>query len=197
MKGKQNGLVLGVLAFLVLSLAVASPMWAQGRGPGPMGRGNGQGPQAAPGALAMLNRALNQAGADALTTAQVNGLKALVNTFRTNLPKPGQDTTLADARTAYDNAILAGDSAGVTAAATTIATENSKFEYARLVAVGQSEISALAILTPAQVTALKAKLGSDGLIRVLESLFGGPAMVNGRGAGLGVRGSAVAPMIKR
>lgn len=197
MKGMRNSFILAVLVFVVVSLVAAGPLLAQGRGAGPMPRAMAQPNQAALGPLVMLVRALQQASAPPLTTEQVTQLKAAISTFRSSLPRPALDTALTGAQAAYDTAILNGNSAGMTAAATTIAAEDSKLEYTRLVAAGQGEISALAILTPAQVSALQAKLGTDGLIRLVRSMFAGPAVLGGRGIGMGVRGSAAAPMIKR
>jgi hypothetical protein len=193
MKGKQNSLALLVLAFLVLSLLVASPSWAQGRGARGVARPMAQGTQAAPNPLGMLERALQQVGATALSSDQVTQLTSLVTSFRSNLPKPGQDATLISAQTAYDNDVLSGNSSDAATQAGIIAAENSKLESARLQAEANSEISALGILTSDQITALQSKLGTTGLVRVLGTLFGGPGMFNGpRG-----RGAGAAALIRR
>jgi hypothetical protein len=88
---------------------------------------------------------------------------------------------LTGARTALDSAILSGDTNGVSNAATTIAGEMSKIQYQQTVAEANFEISALAVLTTSQVTALQTKLGTTGLVRVLGSMVGGPGMLGRMG----------------
>jgi len=193
MKRKQNSFAFLVLAFLVLSLLVASPLFAQGRGARGMARPMAQGTQAAPNPLGMLERALQQASAPALTTDQQNALTSLITAFRSSLPKPGQDTALVNAQNAYDNAILSKDANGAANAAAAIAAENSNLESARLLAAANSEISALGMLTSDQIAALQSKLGTTGLVRVLGTLFGGPGMF----AGPGGRGRGAAALIRR
>ena len=176
----------GVVVVLVcMCLLVAGPLSAQGRRGQPPARMMTQG-TAAQGArgnpLAMLQASLQQAGAAALTTDQTTQLTSLITAFRSNQPKPGQDTVLTGARNDLDNAILSGNTAGVTAAATAIASEQSKVQYQQILAEASFEISALGVLTTSQVTALQGKLGTTGLVRgVLGSMIGGPGMLGRRG----------------
>jgi hypothetical protein len=129
----------------------------------------------------MLQASLQQVGAAALTTDQTTQLTSLITAFRSNQPKPGQDTVLIGARNDLDNAILSGNTAAVTTAATTIVGEQSKLQYQQTVAEANFEISALAVLTTNQVTALQGKLGTTGLVRILGSMIGGPGMLGRMG----------------
>jgi Spy/CpxP family protein refolding chaperone len=181
---RKRSFGVAVVVLVSMCLLAASPLSAQGmRGRPParmMGQGTpGQGAQGNP--LAMLQRSLQQAGAAALTSDQTTQLTSLITAFRSNQPKPGQDTVLTGARTALDSAILSGDTNGVSNAATTIAGEMSKIQYQQTVAEANFEISALAVLTTSQVTALQTKLGTTGLVRVLGSMVGGPGMLGRMG----------------
>jgi len=193
MKRKRNSFAFLALAFLVLSLLVASPLFAQGRGARGMARPMAQGTQAAPNPLGMLERALQQASAPALTSDQVTALTSLITTFRSSLPQPGPNAALTSAQNAYDSAILSGSPSAAASAAAAIAAANSSLESARLTAVAGYEISALGILTSGQISALQSKLGTTGLVRVLGTLFGGPGIF----AGPGGRGSGAAALIRR
>lgn len=168
-----------VVVLVSMCLLAASPLSAQGMRGRPPARAMAQGAQG-PGAqgnpLAMLQRSLQQAGAAALTSDQTTQLTSLITAFQSNRPKPGQDPVLTGAHNDLDNAILSGNTAGVTAAATTIASETSKLQYQQTVAEANFEISALGVLTTGQVTALQTKLGTTGLVRALQSMIGGPGM---------------------
>ena len=129
----------------------------------------------------MLQGALQQAGAAALTSDQTTQLTSLITVFRSNQPKPGQDTVLTGYRNDLDNAILSGNTGAVTAAANNIASEQFKLQYQQTVAEAALEISALGVLTPDQVKALQTKLGTTGLVRVLGSMIGGPGMLGRMG----------------
>jgi hypothetical protein len=129
----------------------------------------------------MLQRSLQEAGAAALTSDQTTSLTSLITAFHSNQPKPGQDTVLSGARTALDSAILSGDTNGVSNAATTIAGEMSKLQYQQTVAEAAFEISALGVLTSDQISALKSKIGTTGLVRVMGSMVGGPGMLGRMG----------------
>jgi Spy/CpxP family protein refolding chaperone len=175
-----------VVVLVSMCLLVASPLSAQGMRGRPAPRMMAQGAPAQGGPLAMLRMSLQQAGAAALTSDQRNQLTSLITAFHSNQPKPGQDTVLSGARNDLDNAILNGNTAGVTAAVTTIVGEQSKLQYLQMVAEATFEIAALGVLTPDQVTALKGKLGTTGLVRVLGSMVGGPGMgAGGRRGGPG------------
>jgi hypothetical protein len=119
-----------------------------------------------------LARALQQAGAPALTSDQTDQLKSLITTFRANQPKPGQDAAASKARSDLDNAILTGNTNGISGAATAVAAESSKNQYAQTVAEAYFAMSALAVLSADQVAALKTKVGASGLVSALRSLVG-------------------------
>ncbi len=184
---KRMQLKVGLVALVILALVspIAGSIRAQGRGIRPMGRPLARGAQTPAHPLGMLERSLQQANAAALSSDQVNQLNSLIASFRSNQPKPGQDTALANARNDFDSAVLNNDANGIATATAAITAESAKLESARLAAVGQFEISALGVLTADQVTALKAQFGSAGLIRVLGTLVGPPRMFGGRGFGPG------------
>ena len=77
--------------------------------------------------------------------------------------------------------LSSSDSTNVAAAATAIANETTKIQDQQILEEASFEISALRVLTPAQVTALQGKLGSTGLVRVLGSMIGGPGMLGRMG----------------
>ena len=120
--------------------------------------------------LVGLKRALQEAGAAALTSPQETSLNALITAFRAahqTHPAPGAD--VQNARTAYDNAILSQD--GASAA-------NSLQRQTDLANFG---IDVVKVLTSGgdQVAPLVTRFGSSGAVRLLLSLAGGPGF--GRG----------------
>jgi len=176
MKGTKqaSGIAFLVLIFLCMPAAGRSQTQADRSRPQPrqQARIQAQGAQAQRDSLAMLARALQQAGTAALTTDQTDQLKSLITTFRNNQPKPSQDAAASKARNDLDNAILVGNTNSISAAATTIAGESSRIQYAQTVAEAYFAMSALAVLSTDQVAALKAKVGTSGLVSVMRSLVG-------------------------
>jgi hypothetical protein len=69
----------------------------------------------------------------------------------------------------------------VTTAANNIIGETTKIQNQQILAEASFEISALGVLTADQVTALKGKLGTTGLVRVIGSMVGGPGMLGRMG----------------
>jgi hypothetical protein len=168
------------VVFLVsMCLLAASPLSAQGMRGRPPARMMTQGARGNP--MAMLRRSLQQAGAAGLTSDQTTQLTSLITAFHSNQPKPGQDTVLTGYRNDLDNAILSGNTAGVTTAANNIIGETTKIQNQQILAEASFEISALGVLTADQVTALKGKLGTTGLVRVIGSMVGGPGMLGRMG----------------
>jgi len=133
--------------------------------------------------LGFLKRALTEANAPALTSQQETQLTDLITGFRNAQPS-GPDQALEAARTAYDNAILAGDLATAQAQAQVIANRSAALTSARLQAQAKFELDALAVLkSGGQLEPLKQKFGNDHLLRLVGSLVGGPPFGGGRPGG--------------
>lgn len=146
-------------------------------------------------ALGFLKRALTEATAPALTTAQETQLNTLITSFRDALPD-GPDEQLKAAHTAYNNALLAGDAAAAAAQATIIANRSAALTAARLQADAQFKIAVLAVLkSGGQLDALQQKFGAERVLGIVGSLaggrgFGGPdghGGPGGSGRGFGPR----------
>ena len=119
-----------------------------------------------------LSRALSEAGAPALTTAEETALNTLITAYENALPDE-PDTALEAARTAYRDAILAGNLAAATTQATIIANRTAALTSARLVARAQFEIGVLAVLNSnGQLTLLNTRFGTDRVLEIVDSLVG-------------------------
>jgi len=177
---KKASYFLTLVGGLLLCLPFASPLPAQQAPPDQTGTTTQH--QRDP--LVFLRHALGEAGAAALTSTQEQQLQSLITTFRSNEPKPAQDTTLINARNAYEAAILKGDLNAANSAVTAISGEISKMATARMQAQAQFEIAALKVLTPDQVNALQNRIGTSGLIGVLRSMTGGYGMFMRGGRGM-------------
>lgn len=142
------------LAMLVLVVATSLAL-AQGRTADP---------------YAALKRALTQAAAPALSTAQETALTTLVNEFKAALPDE-DDEVLDNAREAYDAAIIAGDLAAAQAQITIITTRTAQLQDARMQAQVKFSIGALGVLrTGGQYDLLVAKYGSDRVLGMITLL---------------------------
>ena len=132
--------------------------------------------------LVGLKRALQEAGAAALTSPQETSLNALITAFRAahqTHPTPGAD--VRNARTAYDNAILSQDGASAAAQAAIIASGQTANSLQRQTDLANFGIDVVKVLTSGgdQVAPLVTRFGSSGAVRLLLSLAGGPGF--GRG----------------
>lgn len=140
-------------------------------------------------ALGFLKRALTEATAPALTAAQETQLNALIASFREAQPD-GPDEQLDEARTAYNNAVLAGDASTAAAQTAIIANRSAALTTTRLQADAQFKIAVLAVLkSGGQWDALQQKFGAERVLGIVGSLaggrgFGGPG---GPGHGFGPR----------
>src|ERR1700759_2579419 len=122
--------------------------------------------------LAALERAIKRAGAPALSTDQAAQIRALVTAFQDALPVL-PDPTREAARTAYENAILAGDLATAQAQATIIANRTNELVTIRLNAKAQYLIGVLAILKAGgQYDPLVQTFGTIRLLHLLDGLAG-------------------------
>ena len=119
-----------------------------------------------------LSRALADAGAPALTTAEETQLSALVASYQAALPAQ-PDAALEAARTAYRDAILAGDLTTADAQAAIIANRTAALTNATLQASAQFEIGVLSVLNGnGQLTALNTRFGTDRVLEIVDSLTG-------------------------
>lgn len=136
-------------------------------------------------ALGFLKRALTEANAPALTADQETHLNTLITNFRSAQPT-SPDTALEAARTAYENAILAGDLGTATAQATIIANRAAALSATRLQAEAKFDLDVLTILrNGGQLAPLTQKVGSDHILGLIGSLVGGGPFGGGRGFGPG------------
>ena len=122
--------------------------------------------------LGFLRRALAEANAPALTAEQETQLNTLITNFREARPDE-PDAALEAARTAFSNAILAGDLAAAQAQAAIIANRIAALNTARLQAEAQFDISALALLRGGgQLDPLIQRFGNDRVLGLVGSLAG-------------------------
>ena len=180
MKTQKRYLVL-VFVILGLCLSAALPLSAQRR----QGQRIAQATQTARDPLVSLRRALNKAGATALSSAQEQQLNDLITSFKSERKAQGQDSALQSARKNYEAAILTGDVANATNAADELAKLLSTRLSARLEANASFRAKAYTVLQSDQISALESSIGKNGLLRVLGSL------IRSRGMGrLRAQGSA-------
>lgn len=167
---KFQGSKFGVIAFSLFFLIVgATSSFAQGRTTDP---------------LAGLKRAISQAGAPALSTAQETALTTLLTDFRNAAPD-GPDDALETAQDALQAAIVAGDLAAAQVQITIITTRTAQLQDARLQSQAKLSIAIIAILkTGGQYDLLVTKFGVD---RVLGLIGGGENRGFGDGPGGGRR----------
>jgi len=167
MNKKRNNYFIPVLAVLLLAgLAALGPVQAQARRLAQNSQGTRQRDP-----LASLKQALNRSGAAALDSSQETALNALITNFL-NATKPGTpDGAVQAARDAYGNAILARDLKAATAAADSLADLLSARQRTMLEADANFQVQALTYLHNDQVAALQAKIGNNGILRVLQSLI--------------------------
>ncbi len=140
--------------------------------------------------LARLERALTAAGAPELSAGQTDEISTLVTDFRDAHPRPVPNSGIPDARMAYEEAILSGDSAGAASQAESIAKEQLDHMVQRQADAAVFAVSAIGILDSAQVDALTTQMGTRGFVRLILSLAnrpGGPGMM-GRQGGPGLMG---------
>ena len=128
----------------------------------------------APDPLKGLKKALEQAGALALTTTQEDQLKTLIQTYRDSQTHEPSDALQA-ARDAFEAAILAGDQAKANAQATVIANLEATEHVAHLQAEATFKLAVIALLKTNgdQAGLLRTKFGDEGFLRILDSLAGG------------------------
>jgi hypothetical protein len=165
MKLRRNALsfALSMLCLLVVGTNIA---YAQhGGGPGGGGPGGGS-------PLGFLKKALQEAGAQTLTTDQETQLTALITAFQTAHPHTA-DQALIDAHTAYESAILSGNATALQTAIATLIGLQSTAHKTLLTDIAKFDQDVFAILTAGgQLDALKTKFGAD-VVEIAGSLVGG------------------------
>lgn len=143
--------------------------------------------------LMRLKQALQSANAAALTTAQEDQLKALIQQARDAHPG-APDPALEAAHDALEAAIFAGNQAAADAQAAIIANLSSAMMSNRLKGHTAFTIQAINVLkaNQAQLDALVQKIGSSGVVQLMGSLvgggFGGPGGSGGPGGQGGPNG---------
>lgn len=155
------------LAFVLgLVLGAAGGVVAQERGPRPLLQGPGEmrGHLHRSGGL---QRALESAGAPALSDAQKEQLASLMQSLSEAFRPGGAEDDLGAAHKAYEDAVLSGDLGTAQAQAAFIATQMAERMNARLQAEADFKIKALEILTQEQVDALIQRFGTRGLFGLL------------------------------
>lgn len=148
-----------------------------------------------PDPLRGLKRALEEASAPALSTAQENALKQLLADRQAAHHNQQPDAALSAAHNAYNAAIVAGNLEAAKTQAAIIANLQTAHFKQRLEEDATFRVAVLNVLktNAAQVTALTTKFGNDGLLRILGLVggpggFGGPGGPGGHGPGGGPRG---------
>ena len=151
-KCNMNNSLKSIALSCVLVLGSATMALGQGRTPDP---------------LAALKRAISQASAPALSTAQETALTTLITEYRESLPND-EEETIATAREALDAAILAGDLAAAQVQITIIASRVAQIQDARMVAEAKLAIGSIAVLkSGGQYTPLVTKYGTDRVLQLV------------------------------
>jgi hypothetical protein len=182
MNKRINRLRVGYLMVIALCMVamLAGTALAQGR----MGRmGQGQ-PQDL---LMPLKNALENAGAVALSSDQETRISTLIANFRAANPPTTPSADFQAARLKYDDAILASQTAVASAQIPILVATQTSQAGTRLLADTAFAIAVVQALTADQVGALAKRMGSGGVVRLIESLAGGPGGM-GRGMGMGPAG---------
>lgn len=127
-----------------------------------------------PDPLQRLRHALQLANAPALTTAQEDQLKTLIQQARDARPDE-PDSALQAAHAALESAIFAGNQAAADAQATIIAGLTSAMVNNRVKGHSAFTIQAINVLrgNQGQLEALVQKIGSSGVVNLMGSLIGG------------------------
>jgi len=125
--------------------------------------------------LARFKGALNRAGVS-LTADQEANIVTLVEDFRASHRPLAPNDALQTARSAYETAILNGDSAAASAQAVVIGNARAAEMINRETDVASFGINILSILRAdaAQFDKLVSTIGQSGVVRLVLSLAGGP-----------------------
>lgn len=184
------------LAAFALSMALLLPGTALAQRQAGRGMANAATEvQPNPDLLGPLKNALQAAGAPELTTDQETSIKNLITNFRAaNQPVPPDGNAQAD-RLKYDEAILSGNTAAVSAQINKMVSYQVGQISARMNAEAAFTMAVVQVLTADQVNLLQKRMGSGGLVGMLQSLAGGPGGP-GRGFGRGGMGRGQGPGVQ-
>jgi len=145
-----------------------------------------------PDVLAPLKHALQAAGAAELTSDQESNIQALIQEFREAHQRPLANADIPDARNAYVEAILNGDSAKAASEAETIAKSRLDAMVQREADAAAFAVNVIGILKAGsgQVDALTTQMGTRGFVRLILSLVNPPGRGGpGRGGPRAGRGA--------
>jgi hypothetical protein len=159
------------IALLVLGLASAVPIAAAQQDTSRMNP------------LAPLKNALNAAGAPGLTAEQESRIQELLKEFRDTHHGPIQNEDILNARTAYEDAILNGDSAAAAAQARILGSAQAAEMVQRESDAADFAINVINILRadPGQADMVIAQIGARDFVRMILRLAGGPGGPGGPG----------------
>jgi hypothetical protein len=137
--------------------------------------------------LVPLKDALTAAGAPELTSAQEDAIETLVTEFRGAHHGPFENEDIQNARAAYEEAILNGDSAAAASQAAILGKAQADSMVQRESDAADFAVNVIRILKegPGQADALIAQMGSRNFVRMILSLAGGPRGPGGPGPGRG------------
>ena len=130
--------------------------------------------------LAPLNHALHAAGASQLSSQQESEITALILEFRDAHQRPVQNADIPNARKAYEEAILAGDTDAAASQAESIAKAQFDDAVQRQKDAVVFAVKVIGILSAdsGQADALITQMGTGGFVRLVLGLVDRPG---GRG----------------
>lgn len=161
-------------AAMILSL-LAAPCLLQAQGPAPGGT--------KPDALMGFKRALEDAAAPPLTTAQEDKINALVTAYRDAHRPSAPGSAVTQAHREYDLAILNQDSSGAAAQAEILSDDLADRDLKRRKDEANLAIDVVKELRTngEQLSLLQKRIGSAGVVRLVLSLVHGPGGPGGPG----------------
>lgn len=182
MENRINRISLWLAATLALCLLIALPGAAFAQRSGRIMVNPGQMIQNRDPLLPLKN-ALQAAGAQALSSDQETYINGLISDFRAaNKPAP-PSADVQSARIAMDDAILGQNSGLAGSAIKTITNDQAAQTYSNMINTAAFAISVVKELTPDQINLLQKRMGTRGLVGLIESLAGGPGGLFQRGSG--------------
>ena len=133
--------------------------------------------------LLPLKNALQAAGAVALSSDQETKINGLISDFRTANKPASPSADVQAARIALDESILGNKLDDAAKAINTIIKAQTTQTQTSMVNTAVFASSVVTELTADQITPLKTRMGTGGLVSLIESLVGGPGGLLGRGPG--------------
>jgi hypothetical protein len=135
--------------------------------------------------VAPLNHALQAAGASELSFQQESEISALIQEFRDAHQKPLQNADILNARQAYEEAILEGDSdaAGSQAEIIAKAQLDETVQHQKDAAAFAVKVISILSADSGQADALITQMGTRGFVRLVLGLVDRPGGPGPRGMG--------------